>query len=151
MINAQVTSGSGKKRIPRNAWIAGAFVLLAAVIAPAVTYLLNRPSEPPRSGIRIETVNSQSQDYVVLKNHDDNRRDISFYEVVEASKRFQIPSGTFLDAHASLRIWFLKEEEAGTRDVVSDCLVSSAFRIKSGETILLLDNTGNIVDEKEAP
>ena len=101
--------------------------------------------------IIIKDISSNPPDFVVLKNTSTETINIKGYKVKEGDKVYILPENdlrTTLDPEENLTIYFVKNNSSILDD--SSKLASTAFRIKPGETIELIDSLGNSVGLKKA-
>jgi len=157
MANNDTQTGKNNKK-----WISLAIVLLIVVAAGVfnkdVIFNLQKgevsitsSTKPEDKTIIIKQINSQKPDFVILKNTTQKPIDIKGYELSEGTKTYKIPASkvnTNLAPNENIKIYFVPDDHPLLSDTTK--LVSTSFKIKSGESIELKDSLGNIVDLSKA-
>ena len=104
-----------------------------------------------KTDISIEGVSANTPDHVILKNNTNDKISLTGYVLKEGTKSYTFsnnPPLTELESQENLTVYFVKKDNLLLRD--NQKLVSTAFRIKAGETIELIDSKGNLIQSKTA-
>ena len=111
--------------------------------------IYQQSSDVKRVGIR--EISANPPDFIMLHNFSNEKASLESYMLVEGNKKYTFPEDepkATLEAGANIKIYFLKEGNNAPDD--PSALFSTAFRIKPGETIELIDTVGNVIDQKKA-
>ena len=143
----------------KNKWIPFVIVLLIVIAAGIfnkdVIFNLKEGKISVTSGdkaevktVVIKEINSRKPDFVVLKNTAQESIDIKGYELLEGTNVYKIPNSKVIVPNGNIKIYFVKSNDPLVGDTTK--LVSTSFRIKSGESIELKDALGNTIDQSKA-
>ncbi|MCK4765518.1 MAG: carboxypeptidase-like regulatory domain-containing protein [Candidatus Aminicenantes bacterium] len=105
-----------------------------------------------KRAIVITRIESTHPDYVVIKNITEKLIDIGGYTIAEGNDEFMFPDNTILKPDQAISVLFFGKKNAHEigKYKKKGQLVSTAFGIKRGETITLLNKGRETIDIKQA-
>lgn len=130
---------------------AGVFKMDVSFKSEIVDLNIKHNNAEQEKTIIIKNVNSKKPDFVTLKNTTASPINIKGYKLIEGGSIYKINSSyidTNISPNANITIYFVKKGDPLLNDRTK--LVSTSFRIKSGESIELEDALGNVIDYSKA-